>query len=297
MNSLPLAHSATQRLAAWFALTKPRVNSLIVFCAVIGMFLASPDLRVPLPILLAATVGIALVAGAAAAVNCLFEERLDGIMARTQARPLPTGQINPFEAFFFSGLLGAIGLSLLYHLVNELTMWLTLATFVFYAVVYTLLLKPRTPQNIVIGGAAGAMPPLLGWAAVSGGVNAQALALFLIIFLWTPPHFWSLACARRQDYERAGLPMMPVVKGVPHTCRLILLYVLLLSLASLLPVCLGMSGGVYLISAVLLDVGFIAYAIRLNRRYSDALAKKCFAYSLLYLSLLFAALFADRLWQ
>ncbi|QDF98689.1 protoheme IX farnesyltransferase [Azoarcus sp. DD4] len=283
-----------RRLHAFYVLTKPRVNALIVFCAVIGMFLAVPD-GLPDPLrVLAATVGIACVAGAAAAMNCLIEQQIDARMARTRGRPLPRGELHSFEALVFAGMLGGFGLSVLYEGVNPLTMWLTLATFVGYAVIYTLLLKPRTPQNIVIGGASGAMPPVLGWAAVSGEVSADALLLFLIIFAWTPPHFWSLALYRTADYARAGLPMLPVTHGSAFTRLSVLLYTLILFGVTLLPFATRMSSWLYLVAAVLLGGRFIHYAWRLWRDYSDALARRTFRFSIVYLSLLFAALLADH---
>lgn len=283
-----------RRLHAFYVLTKPRVNALIVFCAVIGMFLAVPD-GLPDPLrVLAATVGIACVAGAAAAMNCLIEQQIDARMARTRGRPLPRGELHSFEVLVFAGMLGGFGLSVLYEGVNPLTMWLTLATFVGYAVIYTLLLKPRTPQNIVIGGASGAMPPVLGWAAVSGEVSADALLLFLIIFAWTPPHFWSLALYRTADYARAGLPMLPVTHGSAFTRLSVLLYTLILFGVTLLPFATRMSSWLYLVAAVLLGGRFIHYAWRLWRDYSDALARRTFRFSIVYLSLLFAALLADH---
>jgi protoheme IX farnesyltransferase len=293
---LPLLNSVTDRLRAYARLTKPRVVSLIVFCAVIGMFLASPGM-VPLPVLLAATIGIALVAGAAAAVNCLVEEHIDAVMARTRSRPLPRGQVNVFETFFFSGVLGGLGLSLLYRLVNELTMWLTLATFVAYVVVYTLYLKPRTSQNIVIGGASGAMPPVLGWAAVTGQAPGEAWLLFLIIFVWTPPHFWSLALYRAKEYAAAGLPMLPVTHGAEYTRLSVFLYTLGLAAVTVVPWLIGMSGWLYLAAAVVLNGVFIAYAWQVWRRYTAKLAQKTFRWSILYLALLFAALLADHALQ
>jgi protoheme IX farnesyltransferase len=232
------------RLREFFALTKPRVLSLIVFTAVIGMMLAAPGL-VPLRPLVFGAMGIAMVAGAAAATNCLLEWRKDAVMARTRARPLPRGRLSPAEAAAFAVALGAAGLALLYTLVNPLTMWLTLATFASYAFIYTLLLKPRTPQNIVLGGAAGAMPPLLGWTAVTGEVSFEALLLFLIIFVWTPPHFWSLALYRRNEYAKAGVPMLPVTHGMRYTQRQVLLYTLGLVAITLLPFCTHMSGLFY----------------------------------------------------
>jgi protoheme IX farnesyltransferase len=282
-----------QRLAAYYQLTKPRVVSLIVFCAVIGMFLAVPGMP-PLTPLLAATVGIALVAGAAAAINCLVEQRIDAVMARTRARPLPRGEVNSAETLVLSGALGGFGLWLLYEFVNPLTMWLTLATFVGYAIVYTLILKPATPQNIVIGGASGAMPPVLGWAAVTGEVSHDALVLFLIIFAWTPPHFWALALYRTQEYARAGLPMLPVTHGPEFTRLQVLLYTFILVAVTLLPFATRMAGWIYLASALVLGGIFIGYAWRLLRRYSDLLARRTFRYSILYLSLLFSALLVDH---
>jgi protoheme IX farnesyltransferase len=283
------------RLRQFYELTKPRVVSLIVFCAVIGMLLAVPaGSWIPLRILLAATAGIALVAGAAAAVNCLVEQRLDALMARTRARPLPRGELTSTETLVFAGVVGGIGLWLLYSVVNPLTMWLTLGTFVGYAIVYTIVLKPLTPQNIVIGGASGAMPPVLGWAAVTGQIAPDALLLFLIIFAWTPPHFWSLALYRADEYARAGLPMLPVTHGRKYTQLHVLLYTLILAACSLLPFVSGMSGWFYLAAAVVLGGIFIAYAVRIYVDYSDALARRTFRYSIVYLAALFAALLADH---
>jgi protoheme IX farnesyltransferase len=281
------------RLHQFFALTKPRVVSLIVFTAVIGMFLATPGM-VALQPLLFGTVGIALVAGSAAAMNCLLERKIDARMARTRARPLPTGRLDASEAAAFAVFLGTGGLAVLYTLVNPLTMWLTLATFAGYAFVYTLFLKPHTPQNIVLGGAAGAMPPVLGWAAVTGEVSADALLLFLIIFVWTPPHFWSLALYRRNEYAKAGVPMLPVTHGMRYTQRQVLLYALGLFAVSVLPFFTRMSGLFYLASALVLGAIFVAYAARLYRSYSDRLAHATFRYSIVYLALLFAALLADH---
>jgi len=281
------------RLRSYIRLTKPRVVSLIVFCAVIGMFLATPGM-VPPTILVAATLGIALVAGAAAAVNCLIERQIDAIMARTRGRPLPRGDVNTLETFLVSGALGGFGLSLLYVYVNPLTMWLTLATFIGYAVIYTVILKPLTPQNIVIGGASGAMPPVLGWAAVTGQMPEQAWLLFLIIFVWTPPHFWFLALYRAKEYADVNLPMLPVVHGREYTQRSIFAYSLGLAVVTLMPFFIGMSGWFYLAAAAVLNALFIAHAWRIWRRYSDPLAQKAFRYSILYLSLLFAALLVDH---
>jgi protoheme IX farnesyltransferase len=296
MSSTLIRSPFTLRLAQFFALTKPRVVSLIVFTAVIGMFLATPGM-VPLQVLLFGTVGIGLVAGAAAAINCLVEQKLDAVMARTRARPLPLGQVTSIETLLFASVVGGIGLVLLYMLVNPLTMWLTLGTFVGYAVVYTVLLKPLTPQNIVIGGASGAMPPVLGWAAVTGAIGADALLLFLIIFAWTPPHFWALALYRKREYARAGVPMLPVTHGDDFTRLHVLLYTLILVAVTLLPFSTGMSGLIYLASALALGGLFLWYAVNLYTAYSDELAKRTFRYSIIYLSALFAALLIDHYWR
>jgi len=287
------ARSIGQHLADFFALCKPRVNTLIVFTAMIGMFLASPDFP-PLATFLAASVGIALVAGAAAAINCLVERTADALMMRTRWRATASGKVGAAETLILSSLIGGLGLWLLHAYVNALTMWLTLATFLGYAVIYTLLLKPATPMNIVIGGASGAMPPLLGWVAMTGQVSPPALILFLIIFIWTPPHFWALACYRREDYAKAGLPMLPVTHGVKLTCLHSLLYVVMLSAASALPYTLGMSGVWYLATVLLLDAVFLGYSFALWRNYSDALARRTFRWSIIYLTLLFAALLVDH---
>lgn len=281
------------RLHQFYQLTKPRVVSLIVFTAFIGMLLAVPG-AVPLPPLVFGTIGIALVAGAAAAFNCLVEQKIDAVMTRTRRRPLPQGTITTMQTLVFAGIIGGIGLVMLYRLVNPLTMWLTLATFVGYAVIYTVILKPLTPQNIVIGGASGAMPPVLGWAAVTGEVGHDALLLFLIIFAWTPPHFWSLALYRRDDYAKAGVPMLPVTHGDHFTRLSVLLYTIILCAVTLLPFAFRMSGWVYLLSALVLNGIYLKYAIRIVTHYSDQLARKAFRYSILYLSLLFAALLIDH---
>jgi protoheme IX farnesyltransferase len=288
-------HATTQRARELFELTKPRVVSLIVFCAVIGMLLAAPaGVQIPLPLLLAATIGIAFVAGAAAAINCLVERKVDALMARTRARPLPRGKLTSLQTLGFAAIIGSVGLWLLYSFVNPLTMWLTLGTFVGYAVVYTVVLKPLTPQNIVIGGASGAMPPVLGWAAVTGAVPPEALLLFLIIFAWTPPHFWSLALYRAEEYARAGLPMLPVTHGRKFTQLHVLLYTLILVASSLMPFAYGMSSWLYLGAAAVLGGIFVAYAVRIYVDYSDDLARRTFRYSILYLALLFAALLVDH---
>lgn len=281
------------RAHQFYQLTKPRVVSLIVFTAVIGMFLAVPG-AVPLQALIAGTLGIALVAGAAAAFNCLVEQKIDALMARTSRRPLPRGQLTSLQALCFAGVIGGIGLAVLHHWVNPLTMWLTAATFVGYAVIYTVILKPMTPQNIVIGGASGAMPPVLGWAAVTGEVTADALTLFLIIFAWTPPHFWALALYRKHEYAKAGVPMLPVTHGDKFTRLHVLLYTIILCACSLLPFVVRMSGLLYLLSAIVLGGVFLWYAVRIYVSYSDALARRTFRYSITYLAALFAALLADH---
>jgi len=288
-----LSTGITQRIRAFYALTKPRVVSLIVFTAVIGMFLAAPGMVEP-QVLLAGTLGIAMVAGAAAAVNCLVEQKIDALMQRTRWRPLPRGELSPLQTLVFAGALGGAGLWVLLHFVNALTMWLTVATFVGYAVVYTVILKPATPQNIVIGGASGAMPPVLGWAAVTGEVGIEGMVLFLIIFAWTPPHFWSLALYRTEDYARAGVPMLPVTHGKRYTRLQVLLYTLILFAVSLLPYVIRMSGALYLAAATILGAIFLAHALRIQFAYSDAVAQKTFRYSIAYLALLFAALLVDH---
>jgi protoheme IX farnesyltransferase len=291
--SLPFLVS---RWAQFYALTKPRVIQLIVFCALIGMVLAVPgvpglsDLRLAL----IASVGIWLVSGAAAAFNCLVEQGIDAKMRRTSWRPTAQGQLDDRLTLAFSLALCSLGSWILYVWVNPLTMWLTFATFVGYAVVYTVILKPRTPQNIVIGGASGAMPPVLGWAAMTGEVGPEALILFLIIFLWTPPHFWALALYRVEDYRKSGLPMLPVTHGNEFTRLQIFLYTLVLFAACLLPFVFQMSGKLYLMAAVALSIIFCWYGWKLWRSYSDALARKTFRFSLIHLSLLFAALLLDH---
>ena len=279
----------------FFPLCKPRVTALIVFTAMIGMFLATPNM-VPLGLLLAATLGIGMASGAAAAFNCLIEQKIDARMARTRGRPLPTGQVTSTQTMIFATLLGGAGLAILYFLVNPLTMWLTLATFLGYAVIYTIFLKPATPLNIVIGGASGAMPPILGWAAVNNVVGPEALILFLIIFAWTPPHFWALALYRRKEYEKVGMPMLPVTHGEEFTRLHILLYTVILFGVALMPYGYGMSGLIYLASSLVLNTVFMVYAVKLYRKYSDELSRSMFRYSILYLSLLFAALLIDHYW-
>lgn len=293
MSNTAVLQQCTESCKSFFQLCKPRVTALIVFTAVIGTFLATPGM-VALPLLLAVTLGIGMVSGAAAAFNCLIEQEIDARMARTQGRPLPMGHVSSVETSIFASILGLMGLALLYFFVNELTMWLTLATFFGYAVIYTIFLKPSTPLNIVIGGASGAMPPILGWAAVTDSVTPEAMILFLIIFVWTPPHFWALALYRKAEYEKSGLPMLPVTHGEAFTLLHILLYTIILFVVTLIPFVMGMSGLIYLVSAVLLGAGFLYFAIMLYRGYSDALAKSTFKYSVNYLMLLFAALLIDH---
>ncbi len=293
MNTQVLSASFGARARSFYSLTKPRVVSLIVFTAVIGMFLASPGMVAP-GLLIASILGIWFVAGAAAAVNCLVEQKIDAVMQRTRWRPLPRGELTALQTLVFAGAIGGLGLWILVQFVNELTMWLTLGTFVGYAVIYTVLLKPATPQNIVIGGASGAMPPVLGWAAVTGEVTTEAMLLFLIIFAWTPPHFWSLALYRTQDYARAGVPMLPVTHGRDYTRLQVLLYTLILFGVTLLPYVIRMSGLVYVAAAVVLGGIFIRHALRIYVAYTDAAAQKTFRYSIAYLAALFGARLVDH---
>jgi len=298
MNS-PVSSAPLSGVPVWtqyYALTKPRVIQLIVFCALIGMVLAVPgwpswrELRV----MALACLGIWLVAGAAAAFNCLIEKSIDARMKRTAWRPTAKGELGDRQTLAFSVLLCALGSGVLYWGVNALTMWLTFATFIGYAVIYTVVLKPMTPQNIVIGGASGAMPPVLGWAALTDAVGPEALILFLIIFLWTPPHFWALALYRVEDYRKSGLPMLPVTHGSVFTRQMVLLYTVLLLAACLLPFIYGMSSWLYLVVALVMNGGFCLYAFWLCRDYSDLLARKTFRFSLIHLSVLFAALLLDH---
>lgn len=297
--SAPAKPSPLSLWRQFYVLTKPRVVQLIVFCAVIGMLLAVPGVPTADQCLvaLAACAGIWLVAGAAAAFNCLIEQQIDARMKRTAWRPTARGELSRTQSLVFAAVLCAMGSALLFLFVNPLTLWLTLATFVGYAIVYTVILKPLTPQNIVIGGASGAMPPVLGWAAMRGEVGPEALMLCLIIFLWTPPHFWALALYRVDDYAKAGLPMLPVTHGNAFTRLQVLLYTVLLLPGTLLPYVYGMSGRIHLASALVLGVWFVVYAWRLWRQYSDALARQTFRFSIVHLMLLFAALLVDHyLW-
>jgi len=295
---MPVQVSAAQRsfghlASQYWALTKPRVTQLAIFCAVIGMFLAVPGLP-SLKTVALATLGIWLLAGAAFAVNSLIEQHIDAKMARTRMRPLPRGDLTPLQALVFSGVIGGAGMWLLHTQVNPLTMWLTFATFVGYAVVYTVLLKPNTPQNIVIGGMSGAMPPVLGWAAVTNSAPPEAWLLALIIFVWTPPHFWALALYRIEDYRKAGWPMLPVTHGEPLTRLHILLYTIGLVATTVLPYVVQMAGLLYLAAALALGAVFVVYAWRLYRAPTPAVARATFNYSIVYLAALFAALLCDH---
>ena len=283
----------SSRFAQYWALTKPRVTQLAVFCAVIGMFLATPELPDWRRVVFA-TIGIWLLAGAAFAINCLVEREIDSRMARTARRPMARGELTVAQTLTFSGVIGGMGMWVLYALVNPLTMWLTFATFVGYAIIYTIILKPATPQNIVIGGLAGAMPPALGWAAMVNDVPMQAWILVLIIFIWTPPHFWALALYRRDDYAKSGLPMLPITHGLKFTQLQILLYTIALLATTMLPFAVGMSGLIYLGTAIVLGGIFFYYSWQIYRHYTDLIARKAFAFSIVYLSILFAALLVDH---
>ena len=293
MTSQTATRKPAPRIAQYWALTKPRVTQLAVFCAVIGMFLATDELP-SWRVVIAATFGIWLLAGAAFAVNCLAEREIDARMARTARRPMAMGDISVTQTVVFSAIIGGAGMWILYALVNPLTMWLTFVTFVGYAVIYTMILKPATPQNIVIGGLSGAMPPALGWAAVANDVPMQAWLLVLIIFLWTPPHFWALAMYRRDDYAKSGLPMLPVTHGLPFTQFHVWLYSIALAATTMLPFAVHMSGLIYLACAVVLNAIFLRHAWKIYRHYTDLIARKAFTWSIIYLSLLFAALLVDH---
>jgi protoheme IX farnesyltransferase len=285
--------TTTTVMREYLELTKPRVVSLIVFTAIVGMFLSTPAM-VPWFLLVLATFGIGLAAASAAAINHLVEHRSDALMARTRARPLPTGQLSSRQAIVFAAVLGALSMLILGFGVNVLTAVLTFVSLIGYSIIYTVFLKRRTPQNIVIGGAAGAAPPVLGWTAVTGEIASDALLLFLIIFVWTPPHFWALALYRRHEYAKAGIPMLPVTHGAELTRLHVLLYTALLTAVTLLPFATHMSGWIYLLGVVPLNVGFLYYAWRLYRHYSDQIARRTFGYSIQYLALLFALLLIDH---
>ena len=294
IKTIPIkSYCSIENLKSFFALCKPRVNALIVFTAVIGMFLSTPGM-VPLNVLISAILGIGFVSGAAAAFNCLIEEKIDARMARTRGRPLPMGKVSQQETIFFASILGALGLFILFYFVNFLTMWLTALTFFAYAVIYTIFLKPATPMNIVIGGASGAMPPVLGWAAVNNSLSPEAWILFLIIFCWTPPHFWALALYRRVEYAKVGIPMLPVTHGEKFTLLHIVLYTIILVIVTMMPFSIGMTGLIYLFFATILNAIFLYYVVMLYRYYSDKLSMKIFRYSILYLGLIFTALLIDH---
>ena len=293
MTTQTATQKPSNRIAQYWALTKPRVTQLAVFCAVIGMFLASegmPNLRT----VAFATLGIWLLAGAAFAVNCIVEAEIDARMARTARRATAMGELTKTQTLVFSAVIGGAGFYILYALVNPLTAWMTFTTFIGYAVIYTMILKPATPQNIVIGGLSGAMPPALGWAAIANDMPMQAWLLVLIIFLWTPPHFWALAMYRRDDYARSGLPMLPVTHGMSFTGFHVWLYSIALAATTLLPYAVRMSGLIYLASAVALNAVFLWHGWQVYKHYSDKVARKAFTWSIIYLSLLFAALLLDH---
>jgi protoheme IX farnesyltransferase len=289
----PIALVGAGRWQDFLELTKPKVSLLIVFTAIVGMVLASPGF-IPLPALIFGTLGIALASGSAAAFNHVLDRRIDEQMARTRRRPLPTGHLQKTHAVLFAATLGLVSMLILTLLVNPLTAALTFCSLIGYAMVYTLWLKRATPQNIVIGGAAGAAPPILGWAAVTNSIDPHALLLFLIIFTWTPPHFWALAIARRDDYAKVGIPMLPVTHGIPYTRLQIVLYTILLVLSTLLPYLTGMSGLIYLISVLALNARFLYFVLALNRGLRPELPMRTFKFSITYLMLLFAALIVDH---
>ncbi len=289
----PLALVGAARWRDFLELTKPKVSLLIVFTAIVGMVLASPGM-VPLPALLFGTLGIALASGSAAAFNHVLDRRIDERMARTRRRPLPTGHLLKRQAVAFAVLLGLASTLILWPFVNGLTAVLTFCSLIGYAMVYTMWLKRATPQNIVIGGAAGAAPPVLGWCAVTNSIDPHALLLFLIIFTWTPPHFWALAIARRDEYAKVGIPMLPVTHGIPYTRFQILLYTILLTLSTLLPCLTGMSGLIYLAAALVLNGRFLYFVLALNRGVKADLPIRTFRYSITYLMWLFAALIVDH---
>ena len=301
-NSLPVAIAPHDSLITarpqpgwrkYLALTKPKVSLLIVFTAIVGMVLASPGI-VPATALVFGTLGIALASGSAATLNHILDRRIDKQMARTRRRPLATGSLHTSQALAFAGVLGVGSMTLLWLSVGSLCALLTFGSLIGYAVIYTGWLKHATPQNIVIGGAAGAAPPVLGWVAVTHTIDAQALVLFLIIFMWTPPHFWSLAIARRDEYAKVGIPMLPVTHGIPYTRSQILLYTVLLILCTLIPVVIGMSGLIYLAAALLLDVRFLYLALALHQAVRPELPIRTFRFSITFLMALFGAFIADH---
>lgn len=293
MNNRSITDTADVIWQDYLTLCKPKVVSLIVFTAVVGMFLATPSM-VPWDVLIYGTIGIGLAASSAATINHVIDYRIDSIMARTMRRPLPEGRISVVNAIIFAWFLGTISMGILAFLVNTLTAGLTALSLIGYGFIYSMFLKRATPQNIVIGGAAGAAPPVLGWTAVTGTLDPNSLLLFLIIFVWTPPHFWALAIYRRDDYAAADIPMLPVTHGVEFTRLQILLYTILLFVVTLLPYLVGMSGLFYLVGAVLLGAGFLYYAILMHFNHDDRLAMRTFSYSIIYLMLLFAFLLIDH---
>jgi protoheme IX farnesyltransferase len=293
MTTQTAAQKTSSRIAQYWQLTKPRVTQLAVFCAVIGMFLASDTLP-EWKLVLFGAAGIWLLAGAAFAVNCLVEAEIDARMARTARRATAMGELTRTQTIIFSAIIGGAGMATLYFLVNPLTMWLTFVTFIGYAIIYTMILKPATPQNIVIGGLSGAMPPALGWAAIANDVPMEAWLLVLIIFVWTPPHFWALAMYRRDDYARSGLPMLPVTHGMGFTGFHVWLYSIVLAATTLMPFAVHMSGLIYLGCAVVLNAVFLWHGWQLHKHYTDMAARKAFTWSIVYLSLLFAALLFDH---
>ncbi len=293
MKATSIDLSTTNRLREYLELTKPRVVALIVFTAVVGMFLAVPGLPPP-DKLLFGMLGIALAAASAAAINHLLDQKADALMARTRRRPLPTGHLRSTQAALFALVLGGLSMLVLGVAVNLLTALLTFGSLIGYAFVYTLWLKRATPQNIVIGGAAGAAPPVLGWTAVTGEINSDALLLFLIVFVWTPPHFWALALYRAKEYGNAGIPMLPVTHGNDFTRLHILLYTILLTAVTIMPFASHLSGAIYLTGAMLLNAVFLYHAWRLYRAYSDDRARRTFVYSIQYLMALFALLLIDH---
>ncbi len=292
-NELSPAHSSIGHWRDFYELCKPRVVVLILFTAIVGMFLASPGM-VPWDVLIFASAGIGFASACAASINHLMDRHIDAAMARTRHRPLPMGQLSARTTLIFSLGLGVASMLLLGIFVNVLTATLTFLSLIGYAVIYTMYLKHATPQNIVIGGAAGAAPPVLGWTAVTGTIDPHALLLFIIIFLWTPPHFWALAIYRHKEYAAAGIPMLPVTHGTQFTRLHIVFYTVLLVVASLLPYVFGMSGAFYVAGALVLGTGFLYYAVALYVTASDKLAMKTFRYSILYLMVLFALLLVDH---
>ena len=293
MEQSMLVLNFNTRWRSYYQLCKPKVVMLILFTAVVGMFLASPEM-VPWQALVFGTVGIGLAASSAAAINHYLDQKYDAKMARTKGRPLPHGDLSGSQVLVFAFSLGLLSMWVLIQLVNPLTALLTFLSLIGYAVVYTVYLKHATPQNITIGGAAGAAPPVLGWCAVTDSIDPHALLLFLIIFIWTPPHFWALAVARRDEYAKADIPMLPVTHGADFTRLHIVFYTVLLLLVSLLPYLTGMSGLLYLVVAVVSGLGFLYYALLLRKTSSDAIAMKTFRYSISYLMLLFSALLLDH---